>query len=98
TRTRRRGGGVVLTGATTDSTARDLIAGELERARARTSGLTESVEEADLVAQHSPLMSPLVWDLAHIGSQEELWLLRNVGGPAPPRPASDGPYDALQHP
>ena len=25
-------------------------------------------------------MSPLVWDLAHIGSQEELWLVRDVGG------------------
>jgi len=28
--------------------------------------------------QHDPLMSPLVWDLAHIGQQEELWLLRAV--------------------
>jgi hypothetical protein len=23
-------------------------------------------------------MSPLVWDLAHVGQQEELWLLRAV--------------------
>ena len=27
-------------------------------------------------------MSPLVWDLAHIGNQEEQWLLRDVGGRA----------------
>ena len=28
-------------------------------------------------------MSPLVWDLAHIGQQEDLWLLRggNAAGP-----------------
>ena len=42
-------------------------------------------------------MSPLVWDLAHIGSQEELWLVRDVGGRAPLRPEIDGLYDAFQH-
>ena len=35
--------------------------------------------------QHSKLMSPLVWDLAHIGNQEELWLVRDVGGREPVR-------------
>ena len=45
-----------------------------------------SVDEADLIRQHSPLMSPLVWDLAHIGNQEELWLLREVGGREPDAP------------
>ena len=38
-------------------------------------------------------MSPLVWDLAHIGNQEELWLLRDVGGREPIRPEID---DALR--
>ena len=33
-------------------------------------------------------MSPLVWDLAHIGNQEELWLLRDVGSRPDPRPSS----------
>jgi len=42
-------------------------------------------------------MSPLVWDLAHIGSQEELWLVRDVGGREPLRPEIDGLYDAFQH-
>ena len=49
-------------------------------ARERTALLTSCVEDGELTAQHSPLMSPLVWDLAHIGNQEELWLLRDVGG------------------
>jgi iron(II)-dependent oxidoreductase len=71
---------------------------ELTRARARSAVLTDSVDEADLVRQHSPLMSPLVWDLAHIGSQEELWLVRDVGGREPLRPEIDGLYDAFQHP
>ncbi|MFJ5229847.1 ergothioneine biosynthesis protein EgtB [Kitasatospora sp. NPDC088391] len=77
---------------------RDLIAAELIAARERTAGLTEAVDDAELVAQHSPLMSPLVWDLAHIGNQEELWLLRNVGGRDPMRPEIDPLYDAFEHP
>ena len=38
----------------------------------------QSFPDAELMAQHSPLMSPLVWDLAHIGNYEELWLLREL--------------------
>ncbi|GAA1977200.1 ergothioneine biosynthesis protein EgtB [Catenulispora subtropica] len=74
------------------------IARSLERARHRTEGLTGSVDDADLVRQHSPLMSPLVWDLAHIGNQEELWILRNLGGREPMRPEIDPLYDAFEHP
>lgn len=43
-------------------------------------------------------MSPLVWDLAHIGNQEELWLVRAVGGRDPLRPEIDSLYDAFEHP
>ncbi len=76
---------------------RTRVAGLLTAARARSTALTDAVDEADLVAQHSPLMSPLVWDLAHIGSQEELWLVRDVGGREPLRPEIDGLYDAFRH-
>ncbi|MEU1126063.1 ergothioneine biosynthesis protein EgtB [Streptomyces sp. NPDC005899] len=67
-------------------------------ARERTALLTDSVDDHDLTAQHSPLMSPLVWDLAHIGNQEELWLLRALGGREALRPEIDGLYDAFEHP
>ncbi|MEU5891230.1 ergothioneine biosynthesis protein EgtB [Streptomyces sp. NPDC047461] len=70
----------------------------LTTARDRTTLLTSCVEDPDLTAQHSPLMSPLVWDLAHIGNQEELWLLRNVAGREAMRPEIDGLYDAFEHP
>jgi gamma-glutamyl hercynylcysteine S-oxide synthase len=53
----------------------DVVVRDLEAARNRTLGLTD-LDEPTLVAQHDPLMSPLVWDLAHVGQQEELWLLR----------------------
>ena len=77
---------------------RETIAGSLLAARERTRLLTESVDDDDLVRQHSPLMSPLVWDLAHIANQEELWLLRAVGGREPMRPEIDPLYDAFEHP
>jgi iron(II)-dependent oxidoreductase len=70
----------------------------LEGARARTLHLTD-LDEPTLLAQHDPLMSPLVWDLAHIGQQEELWLLRG-GDPTRPgmlAPDVDSLYDAFKH-
>jgi iron(II)-dependent oxidoreductase len=77
---------------------RERAAAELLAARLRTTLLTTAVDEADLVKQHSPLMSPLVWDLAHIANQEELWLLREVGGGTPLHPEIDPLYDAFEHP
>ncbi|MFE3543531.1 ergothioneine biosynthesis protein EgtB [Nocardia sp. NPDC059177] len=73
------------------------IAEVLRRARDRTATLTDAVDEAELTAQHSPLMSPLVWDLAHIGNQEELWLVRDVGGREAVRADIDELYDAFKH-
>ncbi|MFD7614569.1 ergothioneine biosynthesis protein EgtB [Streptomyces sp. NPDC059828] len=70
----------------------------LTAARARTALLTTCVDDHELTAQHSPLMSPLVWDLAHIGNQEEQWLLRAVAGREAIRPEIDPVYDAFEHP
>lgn len=88
---------VDLTGQDHPQALRTRLAGLLAASRARSTALVDAVDEADLVAQHSPLMSPLVWDLAHIGSQEELWLVRDVGGREPLRPEIDGLYDAFRH-
>lgn len=77
---------------------RDHTADTLTRARDRSRLLTEVVDDDDLLRQHSPLMSPLVWDLAHIGSQEEIWLVRDAGGREPMRPDIDHLYDAFRHP
>ncbi|MFJ6572431.1 ergothioneine biosynthesis protein EgtB [Streptomyces sp. NPDC091292] len=84
---------------TTDPEAlRTLARSALLSARDRTALLTDSVEDAELTAQVSPLMSPLVWDLAHIGNQEEQWLLRAVAGRDAIRPEIDPLYDAFEHP
>ncbi|MGB8946761.1 MAG: ergothioneine biosynthesis protein EgtB [Streptomyces sp.] len=88
-----------MTGTVSDPDAlRQRALAALLAARDRTSLLTTCVEEPELTAQHSPLMSPLVWDLAHIGNQEELWLLRAVAGRDAMRPEIDGLYDAFEHP
>ncbi|PPK66902.1 ergothioneine biosynthesis protein EgtB [Actinokineospora auranticolor] len=76
---------------------REKVAEQLRRSRARSDALTAAVDDDDLVRQHSKLMSPLVWDLAHIGNQEELWLVRDVGGREPVREDIDQLYDAFQH-
>ncbi len=77
---------------------RSTIADELARARARTLSLVDDLDEADQRAQHSRLMSPLVWDLAHIGNYEELWLLRELDGRPPADPELDDLYNAFEHP
>src|SRR5262245_35048440 len=77
---------------------REHLATQLRRARDRSVTLTDAVDDDDLVRQHSKLMSPLVWDLAHVGNQEELWLVRDVGGREPVRRDIDELYDAFKHP
>ncbi|MDQ4085559.1 MAG: ergothioneine biosynthesis protein EgtB [Actinomycetota bacterium] len=77
---------------------REHLAAELARTRRRSAGLTDAVDDDDLVRQHSRLMSPLVWDLAHVGNQEELWLVRDVGGMRPLREDIDHLYDAFKTP
>ena len=77
---------------------KDLLAAELAASRQRSLALLEPLDEHDLTRQVSPLMSPLVWDLAHIGNYEELWLLRAVAGVQPLRPEIDSLYDAFEHP
>jgi iron(II)-dependent oxidoreductase len=74
------------------------IADELGASRDRSLALLAPLDEIDLTRQVSPLMSPLVWDLAHIGNYEELWLLREVAGVPSLRPEIDSLYDAFEHP
>ncbi|HEV7887102.1 MAG TPA: ergothioneine biosynthesis protein EgtB [Acidimicrobiales bacterium] len=73
------------------------VAASLEAVRARTLGLLEPLSDDALARQHSPLMSPLVWDLAHVGNYEDQWLVRELGA-AGVGPAYDDMYDAFRHP
>jgi gamma-glutamyl hercynylcysteine S-oxide synthase len=79
-------------------TAREKLARELTTARDRTLRLVD-FDDDELWRQYDPLMSPLVWDLAHIGQQEELWLLRdgNPDRPSMLAPEVERLYDAFVH-
>lgn len=81
------------------SDLRELLARDLTTARERTLALTDH-DEPELLAQHTPLLSPLVWDLAHIGQQEDLWLLRrgDTTRPGLLPPDVEALYDAFTQP
>jgi len=70
-------------------------------ARTRTLELVAPLSEAQLTAQHSRLMSPIVWDLGHIANFEEQWVRRAHN---PERRRTDEArrrdylYDAVAHP
>jgi iron(II)-dependent oxidoreductase len=87
-----------MTTAAPSTVPADRAYAALAASRARTLALTDA-DDRYLMEQVDPLMSPLVWDLAHIGQQEELWLLRHLEGrPALLPPSVDGLYDAFEHP
>jgi iron(II)-dependent oxidoreductase len=77
---------------------RDEYAERLAEARERTLALVGPVAQEDLDRVHSPLMSPLVWDLGHIAAFEDLWLGVRAGGLAPLRPELMAVYDASETP
>ena len=56
------------------------VAALLTEARERTLLLTAALSDDDLRLQHDPLMSPIVWDLGHIGHFEDIWLRENIRG------------------
>ena len=71
---------------------------ELERARRRTLALVAHLAPADLERVLDPLMSPLVWDLAHIAAYEDLWLCHRHGGLPLLQPELAAMYDAFETP
>lgn len=79
------------------SVTRDEIARSLEAVRSRTLALADALTEDEQREQWSPLMSPVVWDLAHVGNYEEIWLQRALGGPEAEHPGYDDLYDAFKH-
>ena len=75
----------------------DVLAG-LDRARERTLELVSHLDDEQLERVHSPIMSPLVWDLGHIAAYEDLWLANRHGGMDLLRPDLADCYDAFETP
>ncbi len=70
----------------------------LDAIREQTRRLVDGIDEEDLERVHSPLMSPLVWDLGHIAAFEDLWLAHRYGGLPLLRPDLMEVYDAFETP
>lgn len=70
-----------MTALAAQASRHTMLEAALSEARERTLVLVRGLTPHDLTRQHDPLMSPVVWDLAHIASFEELWLTRNLDGP-----------------
>jgi iron(II)-dependent oxidoreductase len=78
-------------------TAQQAVGG-LAEARRRTLALVEAICEEDLERVHSPLMSPLAWDLGHIAAFEDLWLSHRFGDRPLLREELADVYDAFETP
>jgi gamma-glutamyl hercynylcysteine S-oxide synthase len=66
--------------------------------RRRTLDLVAHLSPAELERQIDPIMSPLVWDLAHIAAYEDLWLVHRFAGEPLLRPDLAAVYDAFETP
>jgi iron(II)-dependent oxidoreductase len=71
---------------------------DMQAVRDRTLGIVEHLSYADLERQIDPLMSPLVWDLAHIAAYEDLWLVHRFAAEPLLHPELAVRYDAFETP
>lgn len=74
------------------------IVADLQGVRARTHSLIAHLDRDALEQVHSPLMSPLAWDLAHIAAYEDLWLSHRHAREPLLRPDLAEVYDAFETP
>jgi iron(II)-dependent oxidoreductase len=70
----------------------------LTEARERTLAIVAPYDDHDMQRVTNPLMSPLVWDLAHIAAYEDLWLAHRHGGLPLLHPELAAMYDAFETP
>lgn len=74
------------------------IAADLGEARQRTHELLAPLDDERLTTQYDTLMSPPVWDYAHIGVFEELWLVQRLSGAPPLDEELLHTYNAIETP
>src|SRR3954469_7461178 len=70
----------------------------MHAARRRTLDLIGHLSAEQLERQVDPIMSPLVWDLAHIAAYEDLWLVHRFAGGPLLHPELAAVYDAFETP
>ncbi len=78
--------------------SKEAIRERLAEARERTLELVEPLDDGQLNAVYSPILSPLAWDLGHIANFEELWLVQTIGEREPLHGELGRFYDAIENP
>src|SRR6476646_3874394 len=76
----------------------DPLVEALAASRDRTFAIVAHLDDGQLERQIDPLMSPLVWDLAHIAAYEDLWLVHRFAGEPLLHPELAARYDAFETP
>ncbi len=76
---------------------REDVIRDLEANRERTLALVCPVRDDDLAAQQDPIVSPLNWDLPHIGYFEQLWLVHALDGADAMEAARDQVLEAIDN-
>src|SRR3954454_22980445 len=69
-----------------------------EETRAATLALVERLDDDVVHEPLDPIMSPLVWDLAHIAAYEDLWAVHRLGGEGLFHEDMAAIYDAFETP
>jgi iron(II)-dependent oxidoreductase len=70
----------------------------LEATRGATLALVERLDDDAMHRPLDPIMSPLVWDLAHIAAYEDLWAVHRLGGRPLLHEDLAATYDAFETP
>jgi iron(II)-dependent oxidoreductase len=89
---------VTVTDRAATTSPEEQVLAALDDARERTLALVSHLDEEQLTAVHSPIMSPLAWDLGHIAAYEDLWLAHRLAGLELLRGDLAGVYDAFETP
>jgi iron(II)-dependent oxidoreductase len=86
---------------TNTATVEDLkktLESQLTKYRSRTKEMIAPLTDDDLHKQQNDIMSPLVWDVGHVGNFEELWLLRELDGRVAHAAEFDDMYNPFDNP
>jgi iron(II)-dependent oxidoreductase len=75
-----------------------LVRAHFEQTRAATLVLVEGLDDELLHRPLDPIMSPLVWDLAHIAAYEDLWAVHRLGARPLLHEDLAATYDAFETP
>jgi iron(II)-dependent oxidoreductase len=77
---------------------REAIVRRLDDARRRTLELIAVLDSATLRRQHIPILSPMVWDVGHIGNFEEQWIGQRLAGLPPVADGYQRMFDPVANP